>query len=133
MDADITQQLDIIEVKQPIAIFQHQRLTVRKIDEFFHLPFEAHGIVVDLLNREHFAHVRFTGRITDHCSTGAKQRNWAMPCMLKALHNNHLKEMADVQAIGGRIKPDIERNLLAIEKFFDLLRVCHLRNQAASG
>ena len=68
-------------------------------------------VMVELLNREHTAHVRLAGRIADHRGTHAQKRYGAMPGALHMRHRHKSHVVADVQAIRRRIKPDVKSNL----------------------
>jgi hypothetical protein len=72
MHANFTQEIHVIQPQQPIRIIRHNRFSIRKINEARHLLLEAGNVVLDFLLGEHFAHIRFAGRIADHARSTAK-------------------------------------------------------------
>ena len=80
---------------------------------------------------QHFAHIGFAGRVTNHAGTAAEQRNRHMPCALHMRHHHNLHEMAHMQAICRGIEADIELDFLILHQIPDLFLIGHLRDHAA--
>ena len=84
--ADLTQQFNIVQVKQPVGIVYHDGFVIGKVDKTAHLNLEAFNVVIDDLFRHHRAHVGSAGRIADHAGSTAEQGNRFIPCLLQTLH-----------------------------------------------
>ena len=95
--ADLAQQINIIERNEPFGIVKHQGLAVGEIDELLHLALETFRIVVDILTRQHLAHIGTAGRIADQRGTVANQGDGLVPRHLQTLHQAQRHEMTDMQ------------------------------------
>ena len=131
MRPDLTKQFHVIEVKQPVRIVDHERFSVRKINETAHLNLKALDIVGDLLLCEHFPHIGLAGRVADHACAAPEQGDRFIACHLQALHEAQGHKMSDVQAVRRRIKADVENGFSRIDEFPDPLLVRYLCNQAS--
>ena len=69
--AHLAQQLNIVEIQQPVGVIDHDGLALAEVDEALHLLLEAFGVVVDVLRCQHLAHVGTAGWIPDHGSSAA--------------------------------------------------------------
>ncbi len=87
--------------------------------------------MVNFFTCQHFAHIRFAGRVTNHAGAAAKQRNGCMPGFLQAGHGHNGNKMPNVQTVRGGVKADIECTLVVVEQVTHGLLVCYLRNKAA--
>ena len=85
----------------------------------------------DVFLGEHLAHVGTAGRITDHGSAAADQRNGLVACHLQALHQGQGHEMASGQAVGSAVKTDIEGCFAVVDQIDDLI-IGDLSHQPAS-
>ena len=126
----ITQQFHVVQVQQPVCIVQHQCLTLREVDELFHLLFEACGIVGDILFGQHLAHVGTAGGVADHGSAAADQGNRLVACHLQALHQGQGHKVACGQAVGSAVKANVKGCLAIVDQVDDLF-IGDLGHQAA--
>ena len=133
MSTYFTQDLDVVQVEQPVSIVYEQCLVIRKVYETAHLLFEAVYIVLDRLLRHHLAHIGTTGRITDHGCTSTDQGDWFVSCHLQTLHQAQSHEMSDMKAVGSRIKSDVECCFSVVDEITDLSFVRYLRDQPAGN
>ena len=129
--ADLAQQLDIVELHQPVRVVQHHRLAFAEFDEALHLLFEAVAVVLDGLDRHHRAHVRAARGVADHARAAADQCDRAVTRHLQALHQAQRHEMADVQAVRRGVEADVEGRLAVVDHFADFRLIGHLRDQPA--
>ena len=129
--ADLPQEFDIIEVQQPVGIVDHDGFTFAEINESLHLTLEALGIVVDVLLRQHFAHVGAAGRVANHSRASANQSNRLIACHLQTLHECQRHEMTGSQRICRAVEANIELGLARVDHFADLRLVRDLRDQSA--
>ena len=78
--ADLAQQLNVVQVQQPVGVVQHQGLALAELDKALHLTLEALGVVVDVLLGQHLAHIGTAGRVTDHRRAAADQGDGRVAC-----------------------------------------------------
>ncbi len=131
MRSHLTEEIDIIQVHQPVRVVHHQRLPVGKVDEAAHLNLEAVNVVLNLFLRHHPAHRVLAGRIADHTRPAAEQRDGTVARHLKPLHQAERHEMPHMKAVGRGVEADVEGRLPVVHKLADLLLVRYLRDQAA--
>ena len=129
--AHLAQQLDVVELHQPVGVVEHHGLALAEVDEALHLALEALSIVVDVGLGEHLAHIVATRGVSDHGRAAADERNGLVARHLESFHQAQRHEVADVQAIRRAVKADVERRLAVVDEVADLLLVRHLRDQAA--
>ncbi len=110
MFADIAQEGQHIHIAEPVIVIRGDGgvFTAIEIQErcnlfadFIH-PF-LHG----------FFCIQFTlgglkARVANQTGRAAHQCNWLMPCLLETLQAQQRNQMAQMQAIGGRIEAAIE-------------------------
>ena len=117
----LAQQLNVVQVQQPVGVVQHQRLALGEIDKLLHLLFKAGGIVSDIVLGQHLAHIGAAGGVTDHSSAAADQGDGLVACQLQALHQGQRQKMAGSQAVSGAVKADIKSSLAVVDQVNDLL------------
>lgn len=103
-----------------------------EVDETAHLLFEAVYIVLDGLLGHHLSHIGLAGRVTDHCCAAADEDNGLVACHLETFHQAQRHKMANVQAVCGGVKTDVEGCLSGVHQFFDLFLVGHLGDETPS-
>ena len=126
--SDVSQQFDVIQLEQPVAVVDEQCLALSEVDEFAHLLLEALDVVVDCLGSHHLSEIGSPGWIADHSRAAADKRNRLVASHLQPLHQTERHEVPHMQRIGSRVKTDVEGSLAVVDKLFDFLFVCHLRN-----
>ena len=129
--ANLSQQLNIIEIQQPVGVIHHQSLIRPELNEFFHLPAEALGVVVNVLPGQHLAHIGAAGGIADHGGAAADKGDGAVARLLQALHQRQRHEMAGGQAVRRAVKANVEGGLAGIHHLADFFLVGHLCNEPA--
>ena len=129
--ADLAQQLNVVQVQQPVGVVQHQGLALAELNKALHLTLEALGVVVDVLLGQHLAHIGTARRVTDHCRAAANQGNGAVAGLLQALHQGQGHKVTGSQAVRRAVKANVERGLAVVDDLLDLLLVGDLGNQAA--
>ena len=128
--AHLPQQLDVVQLEQPVGVVQHQGLALAEINEALHLPLEAGGVVVDVLFGQHLAHIGAAGGVADHGGAAADQGDGLVAGHLQALHQGQGHEVAGGQAVGGAVKADVKSGLALVDDVDDLL-IGDLGHQAA--
>ena len=127
--AHLPQQLDIVQLQQPVGVVQHQGLALAELDKPLHLLLEAVAVVLDGLRRHHGTHVRPAGGVADIAGAAADQGDRAVARHLQPLHQAQGHEVAHVQAVRRGVKADIERGLAVVHQLPDLLLVRHLGDE----
>ena len=122
--AHLPQQLDVVQLEQPVGVVQHDGLALAEVDEPLHLLFEAGGVVLDVLPRQHLAHIGAAG------GAAADQGDGLVAGHLQPLHQGQSHEVAGGQAVGGAVKADVKGRLALVDHVDDLL-VGDLGHQAA--
>ena len=87
--------------------------------------------MVDVFLGQHLAHVRAPGGIADHGRAAADERDRAVACHLKPLHQAQRHEVTDMQRVCRAVKANVERRLAVVDHVADVLFIRHLRNQTA--
>ena len=131
--AHLTQQLDVVEVEQPVGVVEHHRFAFAKFNEALHLTFEALGVVGDVLFGQHLSHVGSAGWVTDHGGAAANQRDWAVACHLQTLHQGQRHKVSGGQAVGGAVKADVKGCFSCVDQFLDFFFVGDLSNQTTAN
>ena len=129
--AHLAQQLNIVEIQQPVGVIDHDGLALAEVDEALHLALEALCVVVNILLGEHLAHIRAARGVADHGRAAADERDGLVARHLEALHQRQCHKVAGRQAVGRAVKADIELGLARVDHFTDLFLVRDLRKQAA--
>ncbi len=65
---------------------------------------------VELVGAEQGAFFAFAARVADHARAPADQGDGAVTGLLKPAQQAELLEVADVQAVGGRVETDVEHH-----------------------
>jgi len=129
--ADFAEKLDVVEVEQPVRVVDHLSLALAEFDEAFHLFAEALGVVVNVLDGEHLAHVCPAGRVSDQGRAAADERDGTVACGLKALHESERHKVTGGQAVRRAVKADVEGRFSVVDHLTDQLLVGDLGDQAA--
>ena len=108
MCADFAQKFDIIQIHEPVSVIDCDCLIIREIDKTAHLLFETFDIVRDSFRSQHFSHIGFAGRVTNHTCTASEQNNRLIAGHLEMLHQAECHEMPYMQRIRSRVESDIE-------------------------
>ena len=133
MRSDITKEFNVIKIHQPVCIIYHHSFAVRKIDETFHLLFEAVTVVLNGFRCHHLTHIASSGRITNHSSSAADQCDWLVSCHLQTFHQTQCHEMSYMKAVCCGVKSNIKCCFSIVDQFFNFFFICYLGNQAAGN
>ena len=131
MCADITQNVNVVEVKQPVCVIDKKCLIVRKVYKTAHLLFKALNVVLDCFLCHHLAHIGSARGVAYHCSTAADKCNRLVACHLESFHKAKSHKVANVQAVCSRVKADIKYSFSTVYKLSDFLLVCYLCNKSS--
>ena len=131
MCADITQNVNVVEVKKPVCIINKQSLIVGKVDKTAHLLFKALNVVLNCFLCHHLAHIGSARGVANHCSTSADKCNRLVASHLKSFHKAESHKVTNVQAVGSRVKADVKYSLSAVYKLSDFLLIGYLCNESS--
>ncbi len=131
MRANLTKNLKVIKLREPVGIVYEHCPAFGEINEFAHLLLEALNVVGNGFVGHHLAHIGSAGRVADHCGAAANQGNRLITCHLQTLHQAERHEMSDMQAVRSRVKSDVEGCFTFVNQLAYKLLVRNLRNQAA--
>ena len=94
------------------------------------MPGEVGG---DRFGREEGALGRLETGIADHAGRTARERDDAMPCAPKPAQHEEPDEVAEVEAVGGRVEADVkgERGRAGREEPFQFFAIGHVGDQSA--
>ncbi len=129
--SDVTDEIDVIQVTQPVGIVDHRCLAFPELDEAAHLLLKAFTVVVDRLGGHHLAKVGASRRIADHRGTAAHQRDGLIACHLQALHQAKCHKVSDMKAVRRRIEADVKYGFSVVDQFPDLRLVSQLCEQTS--
>ena len=129
--AHLAQQLNIVEIQQPVSVVDHDGLALAEVDEALHLALEALGVVVNIFLGEHLAHIRAARGVADHGRAAADERDRLVARHLETLHQRQRHKVAGRQAVGRAVKADVELCLSRVDHFADFFLIRDLRQQAA--
>ena len=128
--ANVAHEVDKVEVTQPVAIVDDNRLVLAKVEETTHLLLDLRNIIVDGLDGHHLTHVGLAGRIADHRGAAAHQGDRLVACALHMRHGHDRDVVTDMQGICSRVEADIEGSRV-LELLVQVLLVGYLRDKAA--
>ena len=131
MCPNLAQKFDVVELPQPIAVVDHQRLALRKIDETRDLLLEAVAVVLDIRVCQHPAHVRAPRRIADRSRAAAHETHGTMPGTLHVRHRHESEEMSNMKTVCRRVEPCVEGHALFAEQFAHAFFICALSDETA--
>ena len=123
MRSDISQQLNIIQLSQPVAVVDNQRLVIAEIDKPRHLLLEAVAVVLNILIRQHPAHIGTAGRVTYSTCAATHQADRTMTCPLHVRHYHQPQKMPHMQAVRRRVKAHVKGHLFIGKHAADLVLV----------
>ena len=111
MPADVAQELDIIEVRQPVGVVEQQRVAsaFAKAQEFLENRLDRGLVGVDLLNGQQLAALVLAGRIANARGAAADERQGLAAGALQPGEQHDRQKRADMQRGRRAIKADIGR------------------------
>ena len=131
--ADLTNEINIVQVQQPVSVVDHLCLPLAKLNKALHLLLEAITVVLDGLLSHHRPHIRTAGGVSDHSSTTANEGNGLIASHLQPLHQAQCHKVSNMERVSRGIKANIERSLAVVDHLADLFFIGHLGDQAAGN
>ena len=128
--SDFAEQLDVVQVQQPVRVVHKDGLIFPEFDEPVHLLHEAVHIVLNGLRGHHGAHIRAAGGVAHLRRTAADQHHGLVPGHLLPLHQAERHEVAHMEGVRRGVKANVEPGTAGINQFADLFFIRDLRDQA---
>ena len=129
MHSHIPDELDVVQISEPVRIVHHHSLALAELNKAAHLLFKALAVVVDLLRGHHGPQIAPARGIPDHTRAAPHQGDGPVARHLQTLHQAKRHEMSHMEAVCRGIKTDIESRFSIIDQFLDLLLVRQLGQQ----
>ncbi len=107
MPADVAQELQVVELAEPVGVVDHQRLALAEIEQGSHLLLELGQVGVDLLDAEELAHLGLAAGIADHAGAAADDGDRPVAVALHVSQGHDRHQVADVKAGRAGIKADV--------------------------
>ena len=133
MPADVAQQRDVEERVEPVGIVGHHRVG-RAVAEFQVVRealLDARHVGVDLLRRQKLTRLVAARRVADLGRAAAHQRDRLVAGLLPPAQQHDLREVADMQRIGGAVEANIGRARARRQQLVEPRRVAALMHHAA--
>ena len=113
MLANVAQEIDVIELVQPVGIIRHNGIAagVFKLEEFGKDRADADQIVVDVVFGQNPAALVLAGRVADPRRAAAHQGDRPVAGLLQPVQHHDRQQRADMQRGGGAVEADISGNL----------------------
>ena len=131
VSADIAQELDPLQVQQPVGVVDHERAAARKIQVAAEMLTDASQIALDLVDGEHRSLRGAVGRVTDHARAAADHGNRSMTQLLHVRQGHDAHQVPGVQTGRGRIEALVQGDTAAVEGTPQRVFVRHLGDEAA--
>ena len=111
--AHVTQELDVIELGEPLGIVEHHRvaLVASKAQEAGEHLLDAFLVGLDLLERQKLARLIASRRIAHPRRPSAHQRDRLVAGLLEPVEHHDLDQRTDMERDGGAIEADIAHHL----------------------
>ena len=129
--ADVAQELDVVQGRQPFRVVEQEGLALGEIEEPRHLPTEGLRVGRDGLDGQDLPHLGLARRVADPGRAAAHERDGPMAGALQVRHGHQRLQVADVQAVGGRVEADVEGRALPVEELREARLVRALADEAA--
>ncbi len=131
--ANIAQELDPLQAKQPIGVVDHQRTITRKIQIAAEMLTDAGQVAVDLFDGQHRPLGGAIGWVTNHARAAADDGDRPMPELLRVGQRHDAHQVPGVQAGGGRVETLVERDGAAVKGTPQGVLVGDLGDEAAGA
>ena len=131
MHAHLAQEVDVVELGQPIGVVDDQGLALGKVQEAAHLLLDALHVVVDVLGGEHLAKLALAGGVADQARAAAHQGDGPVAGPLHVGHGHDGDVVADVQGVGRGVKAHVEGDGTLLHALVQVFLVDGLGDEAA--
>ena len=130
--ADVTQEIERTHRTKPVEVVGHDgRVGAVEVEKGGHLPANLVDPAGDDVGRVELAFGCLEAGVADHAGGAANQRDRCMPGLLETLEQQDRHQMAEMQAVGGRVEAAIERHRGFIQEFVQCGGIGDLGDEAA--
>ena len=125
-----TEPLDVVGQDGAVvrALPPHAALEVQKPRD---LGGDTGPVGLELVGIQQIALLALATRVADHAGAAADQSDRTVPGLLETLEEAQLLEVADVEAVGGRVEADVEGQSVGIDAARQRLVIGELVDEAA--
>ena len=129
--ADVTQEVDVVEVGQPVlVVVRKSRLSV-EADEAVKMRLDCLDIFINLLVRNHLTHFGFAGRISDSGSAAANQSDTDMAEFAQMAEGKKGNHVTDMEAGSRWVTADLKSNRFLVHQIRKPLFISALGKKSA--
>ena len=115
MLADVAQEVEAVHAAEPVGVVRHNGgVFAFKAQKRFQLVADAFYPAGNGFGGIQAAFCRFKAWVADHTGRAAHQSNRRMAGLLETAQCQYRQQVADVQAVGCRVKTAIEGNFLFV-------------------
>ena len=133
MPADIAQEIDVVDLHQPVGVVDHDRVAgaAAEFEIGREIAPDADEIVVDILWCQQLARFVLEGGVTDHRGAAPHQRDRPVAGLLQPVEHHDLDQRSRMQALRRRVEADIGAHRFLGEKLIEAGFIRNLMNEAA--
>ena len=135
MLSDIAQEIEDADRAHPVGIVEQERgiRLALEIEQPAQLALDARDVGLEAFRREEIALGRLAARVADHAGRAARDGDGPMARQLEPAQNEQADQVAEVEAVGGRIEADVkgDRGRAGREQPFQFLAIGHVGDQPA--
>ena len=132
MLADVAQEVEADHAAEPVGVVRHNGgVFAFKAQKRFQLVADAFYPAGNGFGGIQAALHCFETRVADHAGRAAHQSNRRMPRLLKTAQCQYGQQVADMQAVGGRVETAVEGDFFSVEQRIERGGIGGLRDQAA--
>ena len=144
MPADLAQEIDVVELRQPLGVVRHDGvgLALAEPDEMGEGLFDARLVGLDRLDGQKLAALVLAGRIADPGRAAAHQSDRLAAGLLQPVQHHDRHERADMQRRRGAVEADVGDEIararlvveaLKVRALVDIAALLHHAQEVGSG
>lgn len=121
--ADVAQEFYEVELAKPVIVVDEDGAvgSAVEVEEVLELVCDAGDVVLDLLLREEIALRAFAGRVADAAGAAARDGDGPVAEPLQPGQSHDGNQVADVKAVGARVKTDVAGDHIVDKVFREFL------------
>ena len=131
--SNVAQYLNVVKIKKPIGIVDHNSLSLREIYKSAHLLLEASAVMLNGFLGHHLAHIGTSRGVTYHSSSAADKSDRLVSRHLKTLHKAERHKVTNVQTVCRGVKADIENGFSVVYHFLYFFFVRYLSDKTSGN
>ena len=117
MLADVAQEIEAVHAAEPVGVVRHNGgVFAFKAQKRFQLVADAFYPAGNGFGGIQAALGCFEAGVADHAGCATHQGNRRMPRLLETAQGQHGQQVADMQAVGGRVETAVEGDFLFVQQ-----------------